>query len=191
MFRHPLPSALAIGCLLSSLLLSHDLRAADPASTRPALTADDQTLQRDFAEETSDLGGERSFQNGVLTIKLPRTDLWVQGEMGEIPTGAGLASCFYFFRCECGKDRLVGQFVLADYEVNDVIDALRSGQVEVVSIGPMFMGDKPRMMEVHIQAEGKADAITKTLKSALDWVGDARSAKQPIAGRPPADSNSH
>jgi hypothetical protein len=135
-------------------------------------------------DQTSGLAGLRSFERGILTVRLPRTDLWVQADMGEIPTAAGLESSFYFYRCSCGKDKVVGQFALADYEVNDVIDALRAGQIQIVSVSPMFLGDKPRMMALRFQGEGDIAVLAKTLKSALDWVGEARSARQAIQTSP-------
>jgi hypothetical protein len=159
------------------------VRSQDQPATAPS-AADLQALSREYQQETAPLGGQRSFDQGVLTITLPRADLWVQADMGEIPTAAGLASQFYFYRCTCGKDKVVGQFVVADYEVNDVIDALRAGHMEVVSVAGMFVGDKPRMMSLRFQGEGLATDLTQTLKAALSWVGDARSARQSIAPSP-------
>jgi hypothetical protein len=169
------------------LLLSGLACSAQDTATRPTASSDstaalsaDQALEADYRDQTADLGGQRTFKDGVLAVKLPRTDLWVQGDMGEIPTGAGIESAFYFFRCICGRDKVVGQFAVADYEVNDVLDALRAGQLDVASVSPMFMGDKPRVMVVRFQGEGQIAIIAKTLKSALDVIGDARSARQPI-----------
>jgi hypothetical protein len=186
--RPPTATGIIVGISIAASVLGQyrPIWAQQP-STRPAPSpqaapslSDDQALALDYRDQTADLGGERSFKDGVLTIILPRTDLWVQGDMGEIPTGAGIASTFYFFRCSCGRDKIVGQFTLADYEVNDVLDALRAGQLDVASVSPMFMGDKPRIMIVRFQGEGQAATFAKTLKSALNCIGDARSARQPI-----------
>jgi hypothetical protein len=158
--------------------------SAGPPATQAA-SDDLRFLEHDLVQATDALGGESTFSKGVLAIKLVRSDLWVQADMGDIPAEAGIASDFYFFRCSCGKDRVVGQFALADYEVNDVIDVLRSGQIDVVSVSSMFTGDKPRMMALRFQGEGKAADLAKTLKAALGWVGEARSARQPISGEKP------
>jgi|GEM_PF-1652428 len=159
-----------------------------PPDTRPDARAegagtktDQAALEKELRIETAALPGERQFQGGVLTITLPRSDLWVQADLMEIPTAAGLASNLYFYRCDCGKDHIVGQFALTDFEVNDVVDALRAGHIEIAAIAPMFIGDnKPRMMLVRFQAEGQAADFAKTIQSALEWVGEARSAKRPI-----------
>ena len=48
------------------------------------------------------------------------------------------------------------------------------------SVGPMFVGDKPRMTVVRFQGEGDGMLLAKLLKSGLDWTGPARSQAQPI-----------
>ncbi|MGA2230328.1 MAG: DUF1259 domain-containing protein [Tepidisphaeraceae bacterium] len=186
MLRKFTASATLLASILFLASCAQQSTPADNAAIQPG-SAPDALTEKDYHDITADLGGTRTFADGVYTITLPRTDLWVQADMGEIPTAAGVASKFYFFQCTCGKDRIVGDFVLADYEVNDVIDALRAGQMDIVGVSPMFEGDKPRMMDVRFQSEGSADTFDKTLKSALQWVGDARTAKQPIATKPAAD----
>jgi hypothetical protein len=184
MFRHP-----SLQILLSILVLltfaERAKTAGDPDTQPSAATSEDQgELQSQYAQETAGLGGERSFKDGVMTIVLPRTDLWVQNDMGEIPTGAGIESRFYFFKCPCGKDRVTGVFALADYEVNDVIDVLRDGQMDVIAISPMFSSEKPRMMELRFESEGQAEGMAGVLHSALRRMGDQRADKpadtQPI-----------
>jgi hypothetical protein len=176
--NRPNTTAIFLFCLLCGTFLIPSLLAQDQPATLPSTATDDQALFREYQQQTASLGGQRSFDQSVLTIRLPRTDLWVQADMGEIPTAAGIESRFYFYRCTCGKDKLTGEFALADYEVNDVIDALRAGHIEIVSTAGMFTGDKPRMMSLRFQGEGKAADLANTLKAALSWVGDARSARQ-------------
>jgi hypothetical protein len=162
------------GIIAFLALACHSLPAAQPATQPAAADSDDADLAGQFNQETAGLGGQRSFKDGVLTIVLPRTDLWVQNDMGEIPTGAGIASRFYFYRCPCGKDRVVGEFALADYELNDVIDVLRDGQMDIVSVSSMFTGEKPRMMSLRFQSEGQAEGMAGILHGALKVIGDHR-----------------
>jgi hypothetical protein len=178
------PSSILLASTLICLLVPKLASSQSQPATAPSASVDDAAVERDYRQQTANLGGRRSFDQGVLTVTLPRADLWVQADMGEIPTAAGLESHFYFYRCSCGKDKVVGEFALTDYEVNDVIDALRGGHVQVVSVSAMFLGDKPRMMALRFQGEGTVADLAKTLKSALDWVGDARSARQAIQTAP-------
>jgi hypothetical protein len=152
------------------LALSHHLRADDVAVKPPY----------DWRPLDAIIGTPAVLKDGVDTFNLPRTDLDVAVDSMEVPTGAGIASEFHFFHCSCGKMRVVGQFCCADYEANDVIDAIRVGAVmQVASVGPMFVSDKPRITIVRFQGEGDAELLAKLLKSGLSWMGDARMAATP------------
>jgi len=143
--------------------------------------ADDAAPAFDWKSLDAIIGVKGAVNNDICTFTLPRTDLNVAVDGMDVPTGAGIASQFYFFRCSCGKMRVVGQFCCADYETNDVIDAIRPGaMLEVAGTGPMFLSDKPRIMLVRFQGEGDATAMAKLLKSALGWMGDARNAPRPM-----------
>jgi len=65
---------------------------------------------------------------------------------------------------------------VAEYESNDVIDALRGGMMKVASVAPMLQGEHPRMTIVRFQGSGGSQQLAKTLKSALEWTGEARMA---------------
>ncbi len=156
--------------LMTLLMLAHRSHADD---TNPAPPYDWKPLD-------AIVGAKGQLKDDVYTYVLPRTDLNVTVDSMDVPTAAGIASEFHFFRCTCGKMRIVGQFCCADYEANDVIDAIRPGDLlEVASVGPMFISDKPRITIVRFQGEGDAQAMAKLLKSAQSWMGDARSATQP------------
>jgi hypothetical protein len=118
----------------------------------------------------------------VYTLTLPRGDLDVFTlDQGDIPAEAGLATTLHLWRCTCGKYYITGQFCVADYESNDVIDGLRTGNhISIVSVAPMLLQDKPRILAIRIQGEGDIDTLIKPLKEALRWMGDNRSKKNPI-----------
>jgi hypothetical protein len=117
----------------------------------------------------------------VFVISLPRTDLDVYTtQHGEVPTEAGLASTFRVWRCPCGKYYITGEFCVVDYESNDVIDSLRKSFWQIASVAPMLVGDRPRIVLVRFQGEGEMDVVIKTLKDALNWVGENRTKPNPI-----------
>jgi hypothetical protein len=127
------------------------------------------------------IGAQGERKDDVYTFTLPRSDLNVIIEGMDVPPAAGVASVFHFFRCPCGKIRVVGQFACAEWETNDVIDAIRNGAaIQVASVAPMFVGAKPSVTVVRFQGEGDGVVLAALLKSALQWVGPARSATQPI-----------
>ncbi|HSI32065.1 MAG TPA: DUF1259 domain-containing protein [Tepidisphaeraceae bacterium] len=117
----------------------------------------------------------------VYTLTLPRADLDTRNlTFGEIPVEAGLATTLHVWRCECGKYYIIGQYVLAEYESNDVLDSLVRGGLRVASVGPILLEEKPRLVQIRFQGEGHMPAIIKTLVDAQRWVGDNRSKPNPI-----------
>lgn len=119
----------------------------------------------------------------VHTLTLPRDDLDVYTlDTGDVPIEAGLASTLRLWRCSCGKYYVVGEFCVVDYESNDVIDALRANgsHVSVVSISPLLLQEKPRLLMIRLQGEGDIDTLTKTFKEAVRWIGENRTKRNPI-----------
>ena len=121
--------------------------------------------------------------DGVYTVTVPRDDWDVNIEGMPVPTAAGVASVFYFYRCPCGKTNVVGQFCVADYEVNDVIDALRAEHMRVASVAPMLLFSRTNPQIVRFQAEGHTEPIAKALREALRWTGKERMAPDVPIGK--------
>ena len=83
---------------------------------------------------SAELAKKGELKDGVYRVVVPRLDLEVTVEGNVVPASAGIESEFRFYRCPCGRINVVGQFVVADYEANDVIDSLRQGKIEVASV---------------------------------------------------------
>lgn len=114
--------------------------------------------------------------DNVYTVTIPRDDLDISIEGMEVPTAAGMQSTFWFYRCPCGKMNVAGQFLLADYESNDVIDALRARHLKIASIAPALLYEKPRVLIVRFQGEGDPTELVKSIREALRWTGKERMA---------------
>lgn len=111
----------------------------------------------------------------VYTITVPRGDLDVRIDGMPIPTAAGLASTFHFYRCTCGKMSVLGEFIVLDYEANDVIDALRVGAaIRITALSPLAIGDRPHLLSVRFHGEGEAVSLASLVKEAMRWTGEAR-----------------
>jgi hypothetical protein len=155
----------------------------------PLLTfaADDDPKKLDPAHMKSlaeAIGAKPGETRGrVHTLTLPRADLDVYTlDTGDVPTEAGLASTLRLWRCGCGKYYVLGEFCVVDYESNDVIDALRANgsHISIVSVSPMLLQEKPRILMLRIQGEGEIETLTKTLKEAVRWIGENRTKRNPI-----------
>jgi Domain of Unknown Function (DUF1259) len=153
-------------------------RPAPVAATAPAEASADPA----WGDIAKVLERKGVIKDGVYVVTVPRDDLDVTIEGMGIPTAAGIESVFYFYRCPCGKMNVAGQFVTADYEANDVADALRQGQLKITSIGPLLLYEKPRLLVVRFQAEGDAVLMAKALREALRWTAAERMAPQKLEG---------
>jgi hypothetical protein len=137
--------------------------------------ADEEPSQADAWKQVAEaLGKAGELKDGVYTVSFPRDDLNVRIEGMDVPTGAGIESTFHFYQCSCGKTVVIGQFVCADYEANDVAYALQKENLLVSAMGPYLLYEKPRLMVVRFQAEGKPQPLAAAIKSAINWTGKNR-----------------
>lgn len=146
-------------------------------TTRSAPSAQEVAAWKEIADGLGKAGVAR---DGVYIVTFPRDDLFVSMEGMDVPTAAGIESVFRFYQCSCGKTVVIGQFVLADYEANDVVYALQKQDFVVSSVGPFLMYEKPRLIEVRFQAEGHPRRLAESLRQALDWTGKNRLKSQKI-----------
>jgi hypothetical protein len=145
------------------------------STTQPQTAAEEQPAQADAWKQISTaLGRQGELKDGVYTITVPRDDLNVRIDGMDVPTAAGIASTFRFYICSCGKTVVIGEFVCADYEANDVAYALQKENLLISSMGPYLLYDKPHLMAVRFQAEGKPQPLANAIKSAIDWTGKNR-----------------
>jgi hypothetical protein len=139
-----------------------------PPQTRPSAQIDTPDTWREL---TQSLGGQQIASADSYAVIVPRSDIDLESEMGQIPISAGISSKFYFFRCPCGKVKILGEFVVCHYETGDILDAIRGGQFDVVSIAPILQNTRPSMVSIRFQAEGDGDDLVKALRDALDHTG--------------------
>ena len=183
------PLAASHGC--SVAVSNPQSRRASSVTRPPALStrapagaqdeADDETDEQAWRSIRAALGKDGTLAGGVLSFLYPRDDLEVTVNGYDTPSAAGVASDFRFYRCPCGLMNVIGQFVVADYEANDVIDALRQGHVEIASVGPMLLHERPRLLLIRFQGENKRGGnLAKTLREALTWTGKERMAPQEL-----------
>jgi len=138
--------------------------------------SDDEPTDEQVLRAIADaMGKPGELKDGVYTYVYPRGDLELTIQGNDVPAAAGIYSLFHFYRCPCGRINVIGQFVLADYETNDVIDELRNGHLEVTSVGPLLLHERPRLMLIRFFGEMKrADELARAVRAALDWTGRDR-----------------
>lgn len=165
------------GCTATAVSPYKPAKLVELPATQPAEGGDHKADVNDterWAEIAKLLGRTGSYAKGAYTISVSRDDLWVNNELGEIPAAA-LESQINFFKCPCGRTSVTGRLVVADYELNDVIDELQTdGVLKIAGMSPMLMREKPRVMTVFFQGDGNHVALSKNIKGALSYTGDQR-----------------
>jgi hypothetical protein len=138
------------------------------ASGRVAPTQSPQA-RTDWSAVESALGRSGSAQPGnVRKFAFPRSDLDVRiGELRLKPALA-LGSWAAFMDIRGGTAMAMGDLVLTEGEVNDVISALQAGGIEQSALHNHVLGESPRVMYLHFSGHGDAAALARTLRSALE-----------------------
>jgi hypothetical protein len=162
-----------------------------PHHAPPSDDADDEAAPENepalFRQLDETFGRNGDVKDGVYRLVTPRADLFVTMDGMDVPTGAFLESDFRFWRCPCGKALVNGQFVVADFEANDVVNELQLGHFTVASIAPLMLDERPRLLVIRFQGEGRARPLATALKSALSYTGPARNAPAPANLAPPQE----
>jgi hypothetical protein len=182
MRRLPLLLSLLIICIAGCA--SHDapsprVMSDAAAAAPPAQTAD---APIDWKKEIGDvlvpsgpLHAALNEKQQVYTVTISRDDLDVTIDGMSVPIAAGIASTFHFYRCSCGKISVLGEFIVVDYEANDVIDALRPGNtIQVTAVSQVAIGVRPPLLSVRFHGEGEATPLAKLIREAMRWTGTER-----------------
>ena len=105
-----------------------------------------------------------------------RDDIQVVAMGAEMTAAIGLNSWASF----AGKQdaaHIAGDIAMLDSEVNKVVRALRSHNLEVVAIHHHMLGEQPRTVFLHYYGRGPAAELAKGFRAALDQLGKSGSTK--------------
>jgi hypothetical protein len=113
------------------------------------------------------LGRTAEMQGGAWVFRFPRSDIQVTIDGEPVPTALGFAGWTAWK--EMGSEAMMmGDLVLLEKEINPVISALAEASIQVTALHNHFVGEKPRIMFLHIYGMGEAAAMARGLRSALD-----------------------
>lgn len=99
-----------------------------------------------------------------------RDDVQIVAMGAEMTTAIGLNSWASF----AGKQdaaHIAGDIAMLEGEVNEVIKALRSHNLEVVALHHHMLGEQPRTIFLHYYGRGPAVDLAKGFRAALDQLG--------------------
>ena len=103
----------------------------------------------------------------VMRFSFPRRDLRVTIEGVQIRPALALGSWAAFKRVGGGHTMVMGDLVLLESEVNDVISELQKGGVEQTALHNHVLLESPGTMYLHISAHGDEQKIAATIRAAL------------------------
>jgi hypothetical protein len=127
--------------------------------------------QSDWRAVGQALGKEGSVRPGeVYRVGLSRSDLKVTLDGVEIEPGLALGTWVAFKEIGDGA-MLTGDLVLAEDEVNPVMERLLEGGVQVTALHKHLIGTGSTPMYMHVGGEGDPVEMAKTIRAALELTG--------------------
>ena len=115
------------------------------------------------------LGRKGAAQPGdVMRFSFPRRDLRVTVDGVPIRPALALGSWAAFRRVGGGHTMVMGDLVLLESEVNEVISELQAGGVEQTALHNHVLLESPRTMYLHISGHGDEAKIASAIRKALD-----------------------
>ena len=122
----------------------------------------------DWSKVEVALGRRGAMQPGdVMRFSFPRRDLNVTVDGIPIRPALALGSWAAFKRVGGGHTMVMGDLVLLDREVNDVISALQAGGVEQSALHNHVLSASPGTMYLHISGHGDEVKIATAIRAAL------------------------
>ncbi len=121
----------------------------------------------DISEAEKVLGERGQMQEGAVVFSFPRSDLKVMIDGEPVPTALGFGS-WTAWKAMGNEFMVMGDLVLLEKEINPVISALAEANINVTAIHNHFIGEKPRIMYMHIGGMGVISTLAKGIRNALD-----------------------
>lgn len=133
--------------------------ALDATDTPPpaSATSGQTSLDLDTAAIDEALGRSGTIAGGVYKFFIARRDPVTMSGM-LIPPSMGLATALNFQPTGNGRAAINGDFVMTAAEVQDVVQALRGGGIDIVAIHNHGFDEQPRLFYMHFWAENDAVA---------------------------------
>jgi hypothetical protein len=154
-------------------------RAAAQATASPAGRGAD-----DWSAIEQTLGRKGAMNpGGVMRFGFPRSDLQVAVGDVHLKPALALGGWVAFKSLGGGKAMAMGDLVLTGEEVEPVMQRLQQGGISQTAVHNHLLGENPRVMYMHVMAEGDAATLATTLRAAL---GESRT---PMTVGAPASPN--
>src|SRR5246127_1401335 len=136
---------------------------------KPAAAAEEPTPPAWVKTVEDALGRKGTFQGGVLSYGVPRSDTIAMAGM-TIPPAAGVGEAINFQAADSGNVATTGDFVLVADEVNPVLSELQGRNVLVTALHSHMLTEQPRLFFMHFWSVGSPESVGEGIKAALTKV---------------------
>src|SRR5205823_5297926 len=145
-----------------------------------------QEMPSDYQQVLKITGKSGDYKSNVLKANIPRNDLQMKIAGYAVPTPFGFGGWFAMTKGNGGEEVVMGDLVLTEGEVNQVMTSLLDHGLEVTALHNHFFWDDPRVFFMHIHGHGKAVDLANQLKPALDLIGLAKEGESDAVPKPAA-----
>ena len=115
-------------------------------------------------------GKKGTVQGGVYKVTFPRSDLKVKVNDFSVSPGLALTSWIGFVKMG-DHSMMMGDLVLLDSELPNVISKLMSENLEVTAIHNHLAGEQPNIKYIHFSGMGDATKLAQSIKNVLSITG--------------------
>lgn len=145
-------------------------QSARPTATPSAAPTTAPAAAIDPAAVEAATGIKPDVADGVAKVSYARNDVKVEVDGWTMPPFMGLTTWAGFAPGQApGVEAMVmGDMVLFEDEVSDVMNAALKGGLKVTALHNHFSYDRPHVYFMHIEGEGTVDATGKAVRAALD-----------------------
>lgn len=174
-------SVLRAGCLLVALpvFLSACGRARGGGDsedeprvgrvTASVVHADSNDVRWDAIRRRFGVSGR--YEDGYFRVEFPRTDLQVRIGDHVLDPAFELTSFFGFAPGARGRVMAMGELVMRPEEVAATVAEARAQGVSVAALHNHLLGEEPRIVYMHLFAEGPVDSVAARLRAVLARTG--------------------
>jgi len=150
--------------LAAGIKAALDATAIAPAAAPPA---QQPPVDLDTAGIDAALGRKGNPDGGLYKFNLARQDTIVDdGHL--VPPTFGVTTTVNFQPLGEGKAAINGDIVMTGPEVQKVIQAIRAGNISLVTVHNHSLTDEPRLFYLHYWAVDDAVTLAKAMRAALD-----------------------
>lgn len=150
--------------LAQGLQAALDATALGPPNPPPA---QQPPVDIDVAGVQQALGRNATADRGLLNYSIARKDIIVEDAHVLPASSFNLTTVINFQPVGAGRAAINGDFILTDPEVQNVIQALRGGNIGIVELHNHGLTEQPRLFYLHFWAVDDAVTLAQALRPAL------------------------